>query len=261
MARTSASAKPLTDHEEIRRWAEERGAKPTCVRGTGGGEDVGMIRLDFPGFTGPDKLQEISWDEWFEKFDESGLALLVQNQTARGQRSNFNKLVNRETAGISEGNGSGPKGRSRRGASSRDRNREEGYEASSGYAESDIEGPDEDLEEGAEIDFEDVSPTRTRSTRATGNPSRKARTTGRKRTRSSRTSAISSRSRSQTGRSRNQKSAKSQRSSRSRGKVAGSRSKSSATSGRSVRKKAPSRADTTGSARARGRSSSRRRAA
>jgi hypothetical protein len=98
MARTRASSRPLTDHEEIRRWAEDRDAAPACVRGTGGAGDLGMIRLDFPGYTGADKLEEISWDEWFEKFDERNLALLVQDETARGQKSNFNKLVNRETA-------------------------------------------------------------------------------------------------------------------------------------------------------------------
>jgi hypothetical protein len=43
-------------------------------------------------------LEPIEWDEWFQKFDESGLALLVQETTARGERSNFNKLVKRETA-------------------------------------------------------------------------------------------------------------------------------------------------------------------
>lgn len=57
-----------------------------------------MIRLDFPGYSGADSLEHISWDEWFDKFDESGLALLHQNTTARGQQSNFNKLVARETA-------------------------------------------------------------------------------------------------------------------------------------------------------------------
>lgn len=57
-----------------------------------------MIRLDFPGYSGEGSLEQIEWDEWLEKFDENGLALLVQDQTARGQKSNFNKLVNRETA-------------------------------------------------------------------------------------------------------------------------------------------------------------------
>jgi hypothetical protein len=57
-----------------------------------------MIRLDFPGYSGAQSLEQIEWDEWFQKFDESGLALLVQETTARGQKSNFNKLVSRETA-------------------------------------------------------------------------------------------------------------------------------------------------------------------
>lgn len=87
-----------TDHEQIRKWAEERGAHPACVRGTGGKEDVGMIRLDFPGYSGEDKLQPISWDDWFEKFDERKLALIYQDETSGGQKSNFNKLVSRENA-------------------------------------------------------------------------------------------------------------------------------------------------------------------
>ncbi len=91
-------ANTTTNHEEIRRWAEDRGAHPACVKGTGSQGDVGMLRLDFPGYTGQRSLQAISWDEWFEKFDERGLALLYQDKTARGQRSNFNKLVSRSTA-------------------------------------------------------------------------------------------------------------------------------------------------------------------
>jgi len=95
---TKHTSRVSTDHEEIRQWAEERGAKPSCVRGTGGKNDIGMIRLDFPGYSGADSLEEISWDEWFEKFDENGLALLFQEETASGEKSNFNKLVSRETA-------------------------------------------------------------------------------------------------------------------------------------------------------------------
>ena len=68
------SAQPLTDHEEIRQWAEERGGTPACVRGTGGQGDIGMLRLDFPGYSGEHSLEPIAWDDWFEKFDERGLA-------------------------------------------------------------------------------------------------------------------------------------------------------------------------------------------
>jgi hypothetical protein len=107
----------LTDHDEIRQWAEERTARPACVRGTGGGEDVGMIRLDFPGFSGEQSLEHIDWDEWFQKFDESGLALLVQDTTADGQQSNFNKLISRETA--EESSRKRPSGSTRGGRSRR----------------------------------------------------------------------------------------------------------------------------------------------
>jgi hypothetical protein len=95
MARKS---RVLTDHDEIRSWAEERDAQPACVRGTGSEEDVGMIRLDFPGYSGETSLEPIEWDEWFQKFDENNLALLVEDETARGQTSNFNKIIGRETA-------------------------------------------------------------------------------------------------------------------------------------------------------------------
>src|SRR5579884_4511542 len=97
MART-VQQEVLTDHDEIREWAEQRNASPACVRGTGGRGDTGMLRLDFPGYSGETSLEHIDWDEWFQKFDEKNLALLVEDTTARGQRSNFNKLVSRETA-------------------------------------------------------------------------------------------------------------------------------------------------------------------
>ena len=91
------TSKVTTDHEEIRRWAEERGARPSAVIRTGSDDDPGTIRLDFPGYRGAGSLEEISWDEWFKKFDEQGLALLYQEQTAAREKSNFNKIVSRET--------------------------------------------------------------------------------------------------------------------------------------------------------------------
>jgi hypothetical protein len=54
-----------------------------------------MIRLNFPGYSGEGSLQAISWDDWFSQFDDNQLALLVQDRTASGERSNFNKLVRR----------------------------------------------------------------------------------------------------------------------------------------------------------------------
>src|SRR5438477_11228323 len=98
MPRSSAAARPLTDHDEIRQWAEDRGARPSRVSGTGVAEDVGMIRLDFPGYSGGESLEEISWDDWFDNFDDRNLELMVQDKTASGEISTFNEVVSRHTA-------------------------------------------------------------------------------------------------------------------------------------------------------------------
>lgn len=102
-----STARPLIDRDEIQRWSEERKATPACVKGTGGKGDTGMIRLDFPGYSGGDSLVEISWEDWFKTFEDRGLALLVQDKTADGQRSNFNKLVSRDSVRNESGEGTG----------------------------------------------------------------------------------------------------------------------------------------------------------
>jgi hypothetical protein len=84
-----------TNHDEIRRWVEEHGGKPASVRGTEGGDEAGVLRIDFPGGAGTDQLEHISWDDWFQKFDDSNLAFLYQEQKASGEDSTFFKLVSR----------------------------------------------------------------------------------------------------------------------------------------------------------------------
>ena len=90
------------DHDEIRNWAEERGGKPSHVKSTESKDDIGILRIDFPGYSGDGSLEEITWDQFFEKFDERNLALLYQEETAGGAKSNFNKIVSAETAAENE---------------------------------------------------------------------------------------------------------------------------------------------------------------
>lgn len=54
-----------------------------------------MLRIDFPGGTGGDEVEYISWDEWFEKFEKEPLAFLYQTEKADGEDSTFFKLVSR----------------------------------------------------------------------------------------------------------------------------------------------------------------------
>jgi hypothetical protein len=94
---SKAVERVLTDPEEIRKWAEARGAKPTCVKGTESDDGSCLLRLDFPGYSGDDSLQPISWEQWFRVFHKRNLALIVEDRMADGKPSNFNKLVSRET--------------------------------------------------------------------------------------------------------------------------------------------------------------------
>ena len=78
-------------HEVIRHWAEERGAVPATVPGTEHEGRPGVLRFNFPGYGG-ERLQEISWDDWFKPFDERRLVFLYQEHKSSGEHSNFFRL-------------------------------------------------------------------------------------------------------------------------------------------------------------------------
>jgi anaerobic selenocysteine-containing dehydrogenase len=90
-----SEATKTTDHDEIKKWVEARGGHPARVKGTEDKNGGGLLRIDYPGYSGEGKLEEITWDEFFEEFDESGLAFLHQDKTADGEESRFSKLVSR----------------------------------------------------------------------------------------------------------------------------------------------------------------------
>ena len=84
-----SSARRTRDHDEIRRWVEDRGGIPTFVKGTGG-----MLRIDFvegrKSGGREENLEETTWEEWFRVFDDRGLEFL---HVPEGE-SRFFKLVN-----------------------------------------------------------------------------------------------------------------------------------------------------------------------
>lgn len=75
------------DHEEIQRWAQERGACPAVVSRTGG-----MLRFEFD----PQRAEELTavdWEEFFTVFDRKGLELVYDDKPG----SRFHKIVYPET--------------------------------------------------------------------------------------------------------------------------------------------------------------------
>jgi hypothetical protein len=99
-----------TDHRLIREWVEERGGWPASVKGTGGKNDAGLLRIDYPGFSGGNRLEKIGWDEFFEKFEQANLAFVYQEETAGGDESRFSKLVDRSQFADEAQSGSRGKG-------------------------------------------------------------------------------------------------------------------------------------------------------
>jgi hypothetical protein len=92
-----ATAKTTISHAEIRRWVEQRGGCPAHVKGSGTDDDPGILRIDFPGFSG-ENLETLDWEVWFQAFDDNELAFVYQDETADGQESRFNKIVSRDSA-------------------------------------------------------------------------------------------------------------------------------------------------------------------
>src|SRR3954451_21741896 len=99
-----SSSNVTLDHDEIRRWVEQRGGRPACVKATEKGDSC-LLRIDYPGFSGEDSLEPIEWDEFFETFDQSNLAFVYQDSKS-GKASRFSKLVSRDSVGNRRG-GSG----------------------------------------------------------------------------------------------------------------------------------------------------------
>jgi hypothetical protein len=88
-----AMARTTTDHDEIRRWVSERGGFPARVKGTD--RKGGVLRIDYPGFSGEESLQAITWTEFFKGFESNKLAFLYEDES----ESRFSKLIERKVKG------------------------------------------------------------------------------------------------------------------------------------------------------------------
>src|ERR1044072_4392840 len=95
MATKSAESKRTTNHDEIRRWVEERGGHPARVKETESKNSPGLLRIDYPGYSGGDSLEEITWDEFFTGFEDNKRAFLSQEEPKDEKTSRFSKLIER----------------------------------------------------------------------------------------------------------------------------------------------------------------------
>lgn len=80
-----------TNHETIRRWAEERNAEPARASE----DDDVRLRFSFPD---TDRFRVVSWGEFFAAFEREGLAFVYQpEEDPDVDSSRFYKFVDRAT--------------------------------------------------------------------------------------------------------------------------------------------------------------------
>jgi hypothetical protein len=92
-----SEAKTTTDHTQIKQWVEGRGGHPARVKGTDVKGSAGVLVIDYPGYSGTQTLETISWEEFFQGFEKNKLAFLYQDGTEAGDYSRFSKLINRDS--------------------------------------------------------------------------------------------------------------------------------------------------------------------
>ena len=95
---SGTESKTTTNHDEIQKWVEKRGGHAARVKGTETKQSVGVLRIDYPGYSGEETLESIEWDDFFQAFERNKLAFLYQDRTKDGAESRFSKLIDRETA-------------------------------------------------------------------------------------------------------------------------------------------------------------------
>lgn len=90
----SGRTKTTTDHDTIRNWVEERGS--TAAQMTGSSSDGPESLAITPRDAEKNSVEEISWDEFFEIFEEGNLAFVYQTDRDDPSEQWFCKFVDRE---------------------------------------------------------------------------------------------------------------------------------------------------------------------
>src|SRR3954471_14122106 len=97
----------LTDHDEIRQWAEARTGSPMTMDVPDGTQSRTLLQITFGQHAlnaenneGPDRVTGgwdlVAWDDWFAAFEEQGLAIQVQDDQPGVLDKNFEFMARNE---------------------------------------------------------------------------------------------------------------------------------------------------------------------
>lgn len=93
----TSDTKTTTDHETIREWIEQRGSIPAQVTEPAG-DDPGSLAV-IPEGKMDDSVREVSWEKFFEIFEDEGLAFVYQTKRDNPDEQWFCKFDERGDAG------------------------------------------------------------------------------------------------------------------------------------------------------------------
>lgn len=85
-----STAKETKNHEAIKKWAEQHKGVPAIIDTHQNKKGDGILRIKFDDDN--ENLKEISWEDFFDKFEEHNLTFLYQDE----KNSRFNKFVYEE---------------------------------------------------------------------------------------------------------------------------------------------------------------------
>jgi hypothetical protein len=87
--------KVTTDHKQIKQWVEDHDGRPAMVIGPGTQMGGGAVNIFFPDHGKNDQLEEITWNEFFDRFEENDLEFLYKDEATSDGESRYFKIIER----------------------------------------------------------------------------------------------------------------------------------------------------------------------
>lgn len=83
------------DHRRIRHWAEDRKGRPVAVK-FAGTDPAATLRFEFGDHHPDPDVDELTWADFFERFDDLRLAFVHAREGPTGGQGEYHKFVARE---------------------------------------------------------------------------------------------------------------------------------------------------------------------
>lgn len=89
-----------TNHKEVKLWVEERKGMPSILKETSPEASNQILRIYFGNnpANGAD-MKSITWNKFFEEFENNNLAFVYRHENFGGQNSTFHRFVFRDDIG------------------------------------------------------------------------------------------------------------------------------------------------------------------